>query len=245
VDLLVERAPVGLDHDVGVRTGRTRYGIDCLAGALVFGPVLARWVLDQRRFEDEQRLYPRERLDLSGEEVGDGVQELGVVAVVLVGREVRERVGSGDDRLQFVGLGEFARRRQLVGDVAVEGQLVGHDRVSVEVVVVVVPDDAPGLHRVVDRERMGQHVVPPELSLDRAVESSRLLTCDDFLACSVVGVSYLLALGAVDEVVLLVAFQIGEVLLRPVRKRKYSYRGCDVLCHVPPSTKCRRLIFSS
>jgi hypothetical protein len=91
VDLLVQRAVERVDDDLGV--GGIGESVDGLARALVLA--VTGGVLDQRGFEDEQRLVLGERRHLVDEEVGDAVEQ--VVAVVLVGREVGERVRAGDD----------------------------------------------------------------------------------------------------------------------------------------------------
>jgi hypothetical protein len=165
------------------------------------------WVLHERGFEQEQRLHVGELGDLLGQEVGDGVEEGSVVTVVFVGREVGQRVGAGQHCLQ-PGIDLLARGVEFGGHVAGRGEVAGDDRLPVEVVVVVVPDDPARVDGVGDRERVGDHVVPPPLALDDAVETGRLLVVEVLAANAVVGVLDSPALRSVDQVGLLVALQI-------------------------------------
>ncbi len=68
----------------------------------------------------------REGLEFALEEVSDCAEELGVVAVVVVGREVGERVRAGKDGLQ-VAVGEFRGRLEFGCDVAREVEVALDD----------------------------------------------------------------------------------------------------------------------
>jgi len=128
-----------------------------------------------------------ERLDLRGEELGDRGEELALVAVVFVAREVRERVGPGQHRLQRgIAREDVGGRLEVGGDVARVGQLADDTGVAVEVVVVVVADDPARLDVVVDRQRVGDHVVPAALALNDAVEAGVELVVDQLTANLVV-----------------------------------------------------------
>jgi len=124
---------------------------------------------------------------------------------VLVGREVGQRVRAGQHRLQVVG--QFRGRVEFGGHVSGGVEVADDLWVAVEVVVVVVADDAAGLDVVVDGQGVCQQVVPTALALDDSVEAGRLLDVDEFLADAAVGVAYRLALGPVDEVALLWPFR--------------------------------------
>jgi len=69
---------------------------------------------------------------------------------------------------------------------------------------------------------VSEHIVPPELALDDAVEADLALERDDFLASAAVGVENLLAFVTADEVCLLVSLQIGQFVLGPVRQREQA-----------------------
>jgi len=155
------------------------------------------------------------RLDLAGEELGDGGLERGLVAVVLVGREVGERIRAGKRRRErCLTVDQVGGPLQLARHVAREVEVVDDPWVAVEVVVVV-PDDPAGLDAVVHRQRMRDHVVPTPLSLDHAVEAGVELVVDVLGAHLVVLLDDRLALVAAQQVTLLVTLQVGERLLLP------------------------------
>jgi len=106
----------------------------------------------------------------------------------------------------------------------VVGELADHPRVAVEVVVVVVAHDAAGLDAVVDGQGVCEHVVPPELPLDDAVEAGVALPADGVGARAVVGVRDGGWLVAGYQVALLVALEVRELLLRAVRQRIQPWR---------------------
>ncbi len=102
-----------MSDDLGV-SGRGD-GVDCFGGALVLA--VGGCVLDQRRLEQEQRLDIRERVHFLDEEVGDSIEERGVVTVVLVCREVRKRVRPGEYGLKAV-VDVLGGRAEVCGNVA-------------------------------------------------------------------------------------------------------------------------------
>jgi len=84
---------------------------------------------------------------------------------------------------------------------------------------------------VMHRQRVGEHIVPPELSLDDAVEPGVSLALDDLLSRAVVGGDDVLALVTADEVCFLVPFQVREFVLGPVRQREQARCGRNYLWH--------------
>ena len=214
MDRLLERPPVCLDDDWHV--DGVGDGIDSLAGAFVC--TIRGRVRDERRFEEEQRLdVRREGVDFASEEVGDGVEELGFVSVVLVSCEIRKRVGAGSDGLEV--LGEAGGSLEFCGQVPVESQFALDDRIAVEVVVVVVTDDPPGLHLVVNGERVSEHVVPPRLPLDDPIEPGVFLCPNEFCADVLVDGDDCIPFVPADHIALLMTFEVRECLLCVVRQR--------------------------
>ncbi len=69
------------------------------------------------------------------------------------------------------------------------------------------------------------------MPLDDTVEAGVLLEGDDLLAGAPVGVDDVVALVARDEVALLVALQVGQLVLGPVRQREQARSRRDYLCH--------------
>src|SRR5699024_3760811 len=113
-------------------------------------------------------------------------------------------------------------RIEVVREVAVEGQLVRDDWLPVKIVVVVVSDDPVGLDRIVNTQRMGEHVVPAELALSYPVESRSGLPIGDRRARLLVDRRHRRRFVAIDQILLLTDFQTPQPILRPVGQRKYS-----------------------
>jgi len=203
---LVERAEVGVDDHVSVSLACD--GVDGVGEP--FDAILTRRVLDERRLVERECFVSRKRLDLAGEELRDGPEELALVAVMLVGSEIEQRVWARQDGLQRrCGIVDrLTCGLQLGGDIARKVEFAANLRVTVEVVVVVIPDDPVGVDVVVGRQRVGKHVVPAELTLGNPVEASGLLIVDYLVSVLLVGGSNRLALVAADQIALLVAFQI-------------------------------------
>jgi hypothetical protein len=92
---------------------------------------------------------------------------------------------------------------------------------------------------------MGEHIVPAQLPLDDAIEAGLALVGENRLAGAIVDVFHLGVLGTIDEIVLLVAFEVGEIGLRVVRKRINARRRREEFGHSSGGRRYRCLIFAT